>query len=287
MRCRACLGKAGCGFGKSVTISTWGNARRLAASSFCVEKSVEKRMLRQVVCCGFVLLAASGCLSGSYDEDFERSVQRYRQDGEFQQLHREPKSLAGNRLLIRVPKLFKSEDETGEKRSKPPFVSDFPGFCVAYEVLIAADGKEFPAGLSVGVPIDQESGLEELKKKILAQVQKEPAFAKAAWTAVNDLPPADGSVAWSVLKLEGQQPFECINNAVTEPLNTQGETQIWLASDPNTKVAAVLAWRVPQEIATNFPLNELAGLVARTVEFKAQAEAPAPAAQDGAPAAAQ
>lgn len=219
------------------------------------------------------LVAAAGCLSGRYDEDLRGSLQRYREDGEFQRLHREPKSLAGNRLLVRVPKLFTDEDDTGQKeRSKPVFLKDFPGFCVAYQALLSADGAQLPVVLSVGAPIDKESGLEDLKKMILNQVQKEASFAKAAWSAVDGQPAAGGKSPWSVLKLAGQQPFDRVNNGVTEPKNSEGETQVWVASDPETKVAAVLVWRVPKELAATVPLDELAGLVARTVEFKAPGE---------------
>lgn len=231
------------------------------------------------------LFAASGCLSGSYNEDFRVSLERYREEGEFQRLHQEPKALAGNRLLLRVPKLFTDEDVNGNKeRSKPPFLKDFPGFVVSYQSLLDADGAKSPAVLSVGVLTDKESNLEDIKKRILNQVQKEASFAKAAWTAVEGPPAAGGSAPWAVLKLSGQQPFDRVNNGVTETKNADGETQVWLASDPDTKVSAVLVWRVPQELAATVPLAELAGLVARTVEFKAPAE-PAPAAAP--PAAAQ
>ena len=230
------------------------------------------------------LFAVSGCLSGSYNEDFRKSLQRYREESEFQRLHQEPKALAGNRLSLRVPKLFTDEDASGDKeRSKPPFLQDFPGFCVAYQTLLDADGAKSPAVLSVGVLIDKESSLEDIKKRILNQVQNEASFAKAAWTAAEGQPAAGGSAPWSLLKLAGQQPFDRVNNGVTETKNADGETQVWVASDPDTKVSTVLVWRVPQELAATVPLGELAGLVARTVEFKAQAE-PAPA--EPAPAAA-
>lgn len=249
-------------------------------------------MRRFVPLAAIGLLTASGCLSGSYDEDFRGSLQRYRQDGEFQRLHREPKALAENRLLLRVPKLFTDEDATGEKeRSKPPFLQDFPGFCAAYQALLSAEGVQLPAVLSVGALVDKESGLDELKKRILNQVQKESSFAKAAWAAVDGQPPAGGRTPWSVLKLDGQQPFDRVNNGITETQSTEGETQIWVASDPDTKVAAVLVWRVPKELAANVPLNELAGLVARTVEFKTPGEpaepAPAAAAPEAVPGEAQ
>jgi hypothetical protein len=96
-------------------------------------------------------------------------------------------------------------------------------------------------------------------------------------------PTAGGPSAWSVLKLVGPQPFDRVNNGIPESNNTEGETQIWVASDPGTKVSAVLVWRVAQERAATVQLEELAGLVARTIEFKAAAE---PAAAAVAPAAA-
>jgi hypothetical protein len=104
-------------------------------------------------------------------------------------------------------------------------------------------------------------------------------------------PTAGGPSAWSVLKLVGPQPFDRVNNGIPESNNTEGETQIWVASDPGTKVSAVLVWRVAQERAATVQLEELAGLVARTVEFRAAAEpaaaAVAPAAAAPAPAAAK
>jgi len=241
-------------------------------------------MRRCVQIAAIGLLAASGCLSGSYNEDFRASLERYREAGEFQRLHQEPKSLAGDRLLLRVPKLFASEDAAGEKKvSKPPILKEFPVFVISVSESPKDVGAASPAALSVGVLTDNESGLEEIKKTVLNQVHKEAAFAQAGWTAVDVQPTAGGPSAWSVLKLVGPQPFDRVNNGVAESNNTEGETQIWVASDPGTKVSAVLLWRVAQERAATVQLEELAGLVARTVEFKAAAE---PAAAAVAPAAA-
>jgi len=242
-------------------------------------------MLRSFSLAAIGLLAASGCLSGGYDTDFRGSLQRYRQDGEFQKLRPTPHVLADQRLSLRIPKLFDQEDSVGDKeRSKPPFLKDFPGFRVAFEKLENSDGGKLPVVLSVGALTDKESGLDELKKKILNQVQKEASFAKKTWAPVEGQPEVGGGAAWSVLKLDGQQPFDRVNNGVNETKNTAGETQIWVASDPETKVATVLVWRVPEELAATVQLSDLAGLVARTVEFRPLAE-PAPAAAEAAPAA--
>lgn len=238
------------------------------------------------------LLAIAGCLSGGYDEDFRKSLVRYRQDGEMQRLRSTPHKLLGDRLALRVPKLFEAEDATGEKpRSKPPFLQDFPGFQIAFESMLEADGAKLPVVLSVGALADGESGLEDIKKRILGQVQREAAFAKAAWSVVEGQPDSGGRSPWSMLTLAGQQLFERVVAGNPETKNSGGETQIWVASDPDKKVAAVLVWRVPEEVAATVSLDALAGLVARTVEFRAAAEpAPVPAAPDAAaadPAAAQ
>ena len=233
---------------------------------------------------GLLAASLSGCLSGSYDEDFRSSLQRYRQDGEFQRLHREPKALAGDRLLLRVPTLFTGEDATGEKeRSKPPFLQDFPGLRVAFESLSEVDGVQWPAVLSVGALTDKDSNLEDIKKRILNQVQKESLFAKQTWTAVESPLASGGKAFWSVLKLGGPQPFDRVNKGVEEKNNADGETQIWVASDPDTKVTAVLVWRVPKALTEAVPLDELAQLVARTIEFKAPVEPAEPDPAQAAP----
>lgn len=242
------------------------------------------------VCVG--LFALSGCLSGGYDEDFRKSLVRYRQDGEMQRLRSTPHKLLGDRLALRVPKLFEAEDAKGENpRSKPPFLQDFPGFQVAFESMLEAEGAKLPVVLSVGALTDGESGVEDIKKRILGQVQKEPVFAKAAWAVVEGQPDSGGRAPWSMLRLTGQQLFDRVVAGNPETKNSGGETQVWVASDPDQKVAAVLAWRVPEEVAASVSLDALAGLVARTVEFRAAGEpAPGAAAPDAAaadPAAAQ
>ena len=199
-------------------------------------------MRRSVQLAAIGLIAASGCYSGGYDADYRSSLQRYRQEGEFQQLRPTPHVLADQRLALRVPKVFTDEDAVGDKNwSKPPFLQDFPGFRVAVQRIKEVDGVQWPAVLSVGVLTDKESGLDELKKKILNQVQKEASFAKAAWAAVEGQSGVGGKASWSVLKLGGPQPFDRVNKGVDEKNNTEGETQIWVALDPDAKVAAGVA----------------------------------------------
>lgn len=226
------------------------------------------------------LITLTGCLSGSYDAAHTASLARYREAGDFQRLHAEPKPLAGGRLRMRVPKLF-----TKEVTDKPELLADLPGFAVTLqEALPLGDGGKMTAALSVWAPVDDASGLEEVKKKIVTaiQQQKDPGFKNASWANVDEA--RGGPSSWSVMSLDGQQPFERFGageQGVREIKSTDGTTRIWVAADPTNKVCAVLMWRVPQELSATIPVDDVASLVARTIEMK-PAEQPAPPAADGA-----
>lgn len=226
------------------------------------------------------LLAVPGCLSGSYDEAHGKSLSRYREAGDFQKLHREPKSLADGRLVVRVPKLF-----TKEVAEQPPLLGDLAGFCVTLQELLDAggNGEKMPAALSIWAPLDDASGLDDVKKRITDAVKahKDPAFGVAAWSTVDM--PQGGPSSWAVMTVEGQQPFDRFaagDKGLRETKSTDGTTKIWVAADPAGRVCAVLMWRVPKELAASCPLDDLAPLVARTVSMKPAAPqaAPAPAA---------
>jgi len=217
------------------------------------------------------LVGGAGCLSGAYDKDFAASLERHRQEAAFQKLVPAAQQLAGGRLLIRPPRDLKEQDDAGALPwAKPPFLPGLPGFAVAYGLAVEQEPRVY-ASLAVGVPTDKDSGLEDLKKSILQQVQAAPAFAKAkpAWTTPEGLPGGD---QWSVLSLSGPQPFAHVKEDKPATADLEGETQIWLAADAATKTAAVLVWRVPEAAAGMVSLAELAPLVARKVEFRAGAE---------------
>jgi len=229
------------------------------------------------------LLAGAGCLSGSYDAAHTQSLSRYRDSSDFQRLHPDPKPLADGRLRLRVPKIF-----TAELNEKPPILDDVPGYCVTAQAMLdAGDGAKMPASLSIWAPVDDASGLEDVKKRILTKVQaqKDPGFANPSWASVDE--PRGGPSSWAVMTLQGQQPFDRFAagpQGEKETKSTEGATRIWLAADATNKVCAVLMWRVPRELAGQVPLDDLTSLVARTVEMKPAEQPAAPA--DAAPAAA-
>lgn len=230
------------------------------------------------------LLAAGGCLSGGYNEDLGKSVARYHEAGAFQQLHREPKPLAGGRLSVRVPKLFTKEV------ADAPLIDDLPGASVTLSELLDAggNGEKMPVTLSIWAAVDDASGVEEVKKRISDSIKglKDPAFADAAWSNV-DLPQGKPS-SWAVMSIEGQQPFERLaagERGIRETKSTEGTTTIWVAADTDSKVCTTLMWRLPKELAAAVSLGELSKLVARTVEMKAAEPPPAPDGAAAAPAA--
>lgn len=223
------------------------------------------------------LLTFTGCLAGSYNDAHSKSLTRYREAVELQRLHREPKVLAGGRLQVRVPKLFTAE--TADK----PLLDDLPGFCVTLQELLAAGGggEKMPVTLSVWAPAVEAGGQEDVKKRISDKIKslKDPAFTAAAWGNV-EIPQASPS-SWQVMTAQGQQTFERLTageKGVRETKSTEGTTKIWLAADSDSKVCAVLMWRVPQELATAVSLDDLSALVARTVRMSPAEQPAAPAA---------
>jgi hypothetical protein len=252
---------------------------------------VETIVHRSLCFAAIGLLASSGCFSGGYDTDYAESVARYRQESEFQRLHKDPKKLLGGRLQFRFPKLFGDEDSEGTKEwSKPPILKDFTGARIGYRFGRELNNEKPWATLTVWAVNDQELSLDGIKTLIRDAVRREPVFSTVDWQPGEPQADGGGTLVWSVLKLAGQQPFDRDIATLTETKNTEGETQIWVSSTPESKVSAVLVWRVPQELAAEVPVNELASLVSRTVELTPEPK-PAPAAaapeapQEAAPAA--
>ena len=212
------------------------------------------------------LLAASGCFSASYDAEYAKSIDRYRQES---QLNEVQHNLAGGRLLLNAPRSFTEQDETRDKGwSKPPILKDFPGFFIAYMSPHDISGVKSSAVLIVYGLTEKDGSLDEIKQRIRDPIQKEPQFAGADW-ATTEVKTGDVTRTWSVLTLVGEQQFYKDVAGVDEEKRADGETQVWVSSDPDTKFSAILVWRVPKEWTKQGPLATLAPLVARTVEFKA------------------
>lgn len=245
------------------------------------------------------VLLFAGC--HDYEREFTERIEAFRQDAEFAPLFASAVSLDGGRLSLRTPKLLGStplrEDSPDPelkqaatsggpprpidpRRIKPPFLQNFPGFIEAYEALIPVAGqpnRKMFAVLSLGVvPLKGQDA--EVAGTILEQVRGIPAFANADWTVEEVSAPAEGGpTRWQVLDLTGEQLFDLVEGAASEFKPMPGRCLVWLSDEPGQPAAAVLAWRIPDELAGQVKLDQLAPLVARTVRLTEVAVAAEPA----------
>ncbi|NDC62498.1 MAG: hypothetical protein EBZ59_00570 [Planctomycetia bacterium] len=232
----------------------------------------------------------AGCSSSGYDADLAARVDAFRTASDFSRLLPQPTTLAGGRVRLRVPRVFDRQLDGKEnpQRATPPFLREYPGFDRAVEKLgDVAGGRRMAAVLTLGAIASAEKKREDIEAMVLKQVQAEAAFAKAVWRKDRELSGQDGERRrWDVLELKGLQPFDRIagdNSAESTP--SAGHCQVWVSADPKQEHCVVLTWRVPDEMAAAVPVEELAPLVARSLEHAAAEAAPSGASAVAAPAA--
>jgi|688.fasta_scaffold31704_10 hypothetical protein len=220
----------------------------------------------------------AGCSASRYEVEYAERVGAYRHDADFACLAAEPTAFADDRMRLRLPRQFASQvpPDADPSRLKPPFVKDFPGFVVSHEAMLQSTTTRLPATLSIGVWRGKQADVE---KTILAQVVADEAFAaaKPRWDKVTVTGSGGEPAAWSRLTLGDKQLFESVVAGNPELKKWDAACQIWVLAGPRQDLGAVLAWRVPTEMAgkLDVPLDMLASTVARTVQFPPP---PAPAA---------
>jgi hypothetical protein len=222
-----------------------------------------------------------GCSSSGYDKDLATRIDAYRSAAEFSALYVEPTPLAGGRVLVRAPRLFKGqfEDPKKEGRATPPFLRDYPGFQGAFEAQLDESDVNWPVVLTVGVVPSAERSRDDIEADVLRQARAEDSFRGASWQKGRELPDVAGVTRkWDVLTLKGGQLFDRIIAKNTESKRSDGTSQIWVSADPGQEFCTVLAWRVPEDVAAAVKLDDLAPLVARTIQI-VPAQAPAAAQQ--------
>jgi hypothetical protein len=233
---------------------------------------------RSVVRLGWVLLPLGGCSSGSYDRDYAARVEQYRADSEFAALSAEPTVFADGRVTMRLPVAFSPLDAEAAF-PKPPFIRDFPGFAAAYEVkLRKKDGNEIRPVLTVGVVPTAERRHTDVEQRIQEQARNDVRLDKAEWQRGRPLQPTgSGPAVWDLLTLNGEQDFETAANGALLPLSSPATCEIGVSADPKQEFIAVIALRVPTEVADQLPLppSQLVELMARAVEIVPVAEPPA------------
>lgn len=244
----------------------------------------ERRWNVVPACLLAALAALAGCAVSDYDKNYEKATKTYRLKALF---HPQPESVADNRVVYWVARLFTEDDTQGNAPwAKPSFMKDFPGFRVAYRGESEAGGAKMPVTLAIGVLTDDQFDPEKVKKDISAALRDDAAFAKATW---EDVPlagykPQPGALPWSRLKLTGKQPFEFTVAGNPEQKNIEGATEVWVSGHSDNKVLTVLVWRAPAEVLDQVKFAELAEYTAGGLGTKPAADAPAPVDPAGGPA---
>lgn len=215
-----------------------------------------------LILCGLI---AAGCSSAGHDRDYAERLQAHATASEFAPLQAEATNAAGGRLVIRLPREFVKQIDDRQEGT-PPFLRDFPGFIAAYTGQRSVGTTQYPVSLIVGTVPVAERRREDVKQAILEQVRGDESFRKAAWDKPRQVADVSGQPrTWDVLTLDGEQPFELVDNNLSVEKRRPGVTEIWLSAEPKQKACVVLAWRVPQEVAGAFAIATLAPLTARTV----------------------
>lgn len=215
-----------------------------------------------LILCGLI---AAGCSSAGHDRDYAERLRAHATASEFAPLQADATNAAGGRLVIRLPREFvKQVDDRQE--GTPPFLRDFPGFIAAYSGQRPVGTTQYPVSLIVGTVPAAERRREDVKQSILDQVRADESFRKAAWGKPRQVEDVSGQPrTWDVLTLEGEQPFELVDNNLAVEKRRPGVTEIWVSAEPKQKACVVLAWRVPKEVEQSFAIATLAPLTARTV----------------------
>ena len=215
-------------------------------------------------------LIAAGCSSGEYTTDFGTSLGEYRTAAEFSRLHATATPLAGGAVSVQVPRFFDSQLDGTEmpRRAVPPFLHDYPGFQIAFEKQFIVAGASLPAVLTVGVVPSNERKWGDIESAILEQVRADESFPEAEWN--KQLHTTPEGKKWQVLDLNGMQIFERNVAGNSEQKRSEGTCEIWVSVEPKQAFCTVLAWRIPDELARQVPLAELAPLTVRTVIEVAQ-----------------
>ena len=226
-------------------------------------------------------LLLGGCFSRGYETGYSAAVEKYRTASEYARLQPEPMALSGDRIKLRYPRFFTTQIDPGsenEAAALPSFLSQFPGLRVAYETLIDVNGTKMPVVLALGVVSAGEKNL-DIKGEILQQVRKDESFGAAQWAKTREETDFTGAVRrWDVLELKGPQDFLCEVGGKKEreaKKEIPAVCEIWVSAEPRQEDFTILIWRVPDQVAEKFPLQELAPLTARTLVVEAPQEAAA------------
>ena len=248
---------------------------------------MRSRSSRREVLCVLVAGVAAGCSSGAYDADYAKALASLQMRADFSKLQDPPLELAEGRVKLRPPKSLTSWLQVGgadpraepnpdggaapidPRRLRPPFLEDFPGFVTAYEAVFEGPRGNLPVTLSVGSVPATEQREPKIVVRLADQVKKHDGFSgkKFEWESRVVVDRGGGSRPWRVLRLHGPQPIDrWFGGKPPEYEPAEATCEIWVSATADQEHCTVLVWRVPDEVKEKFALDELAPLVARSVE---------------------
>lgn len=234
-------------------------------------------------------LLVAGCSTSHYDADYAKALAAYRDAAPFAVLQPQPAEFAAGRVTLRLPLGF-TEVVDGPplveggppvkpdpSRLRPPFLAELPGYQATHERRFPAEGAELPAAVAVGA-LPASAGRAAIEKSIMEQARADEAFKddRQAWADRQVEPRGGGPREWRALTLVGPQVFESVVAGNQEYKRWDGTCEIWLSADPQQELITVLAWRVPEKVASSLPvpLPQLAEAAARTVSIGPAPSAP-------------
>lgn len=240
--------------------------------------------------CVVVAIAVAGCSSGAYDADYAKALASLKTRAEFSKLQDAPLELADGRVKLHPPKSLPDlltaeradpraappEGDSKEeprpidpRRLRPPFLEDFPGFVGAYEAAFDSGPFKVPVALTVGSVPTAERKEPQVAAHLVDQAKKHEGFAKEGFTwESRDLVDRGGAKrTWKVLRLHGSQSIiRWDGGKASEEVPVEATCEIWLSAAADQEHCTVLVWRVPDDVKEKFSLEEVAPLVARSVE---------------------
>lgn len=242
-------------------------------------------LLISLACC---LTASAGCGTSVYAEKFNKRLDELKITSPFAELRQPTDDLPIN---FRIPLLFTEaydrnsahplDAQAGQPkrihpdRVAPPFMQDFPGLRVMYQVEL--DEPPPPQNKVQSLPVYcylGEGATASVKGKFpydawLAQIKNrlhDPDIN--GWETVEVNTPelnAAGQVkklTWKRLVAKGKQEFDMVNFSTREFKTLDGYFELWVYETPEW--TAVLGWRAPQSIVERIHLPDLAKLTAGT-----------------------
>jgi hypothetical protein len=229
------------------------------------------------------ILAVTGCFTSPYEQAYRARLDAFRDAATFAVLGKDPEAFVNGRVRLRLPtQLGIPKQDAGTKfRARPPFVRQFPGFTDVREGEFMAGHARLPVVFTLGIVPTSQQRHADIEREILGQVRADATFAKAEWKRGRVVEPvAGGPATWDVLSLKGQQEFESLTAGNLEYKKWPGTCEIWVSAEPKQEFCTLFALRTPDDVADKLDVSpdELATLVARTVEILPAPDAAAPAA---------